>query len=274
MSDTGTPAPPRTSEFQGAQAAPTVDELRQQQAAMNGNGQPVAMQPQGRVWTQAEVDAERERVRTEMSQQLRPTIEATNAIQAQLAELQRERDEAAAEKARIEAEAAEAERQAEVAKMTLTQKFDHLQQETTERFRRIEEERALEQTVFQREREYVAQKEYRDQRLASPEVGGAIMPQLHDLVVIGTQEEVDQSIADMIARTNAVMADVQTAQQQAWMGQRGVSPTGTPASGPLENLPDTTREFTSQEIAAMSQAEYARNRPRLLQAASRHMNRR
>lgn len=270
MSDTGTQAPPRQSDFSGTQPAATPEEIRQRAFEYNNQVNPPQPIPAAGI-PQSVADAIARQAREETLAQVAPQL---NAMQQMQADLEAMKGERAAELAAKQTELDEANRIAEeerLGKLTLTQRLEHHTRETDERFRRIDEERAIEQTTFAREREHTALAEYRTQQLT--EHGDAIMPQFRDLVAFGTRAEVDASIIDMRARTQDIIANVQQAQQQAWTAQRGVSPTGIPASGPLENLPDASRDFTAQEIAAMSPAEYARNRPRLMQAASNYMRR-
>lgn len=263
MSDTGTQTPPtQQSEFFGAASQPTPEQLRAEQARINGLA-PQYQQAAPPVVTKEEHERQLAAVRNEFT----PRLEQ---ISGQLAALQAEREAERAAREAAEKEAADAATAAAVeaeAKLTLTQRFEQHKATTDAEFRRIAEERQIEQAVFAREREFSSQSEYRTTAIAARQ--DEIMPQLRDLVAFGGKEDVDRSIEDMIARSHGVITDVQTAQQQAWTGQRGVSPTA-PAAGPLENnLDSQPKQLSAQDIASMSVADYARNRGALLQAASR-----
>ena len=204
------------------------------------------------------------KAREQEKQKLYPTMQK---LQEELAALKQEREERQLTEAEREAKRKEraaqrdAERQAKreqelSAKELLKEKEREWQDQlATER---AERERAF--ALLEREREFQNLQQYRAQRLEAEREN--IVPELIDLIQGNTQEEIEQSIADLKDRSAKIFESVAQVAQQTRKDMRGVSTT-LPASGPLDN--DSEQRFSSPaDIQNMSMADYAKNRAKLL----------
>lgn len=218
--------------------------------------------PAGKTYTQAELDAERERIRKEEKDKLYPQL---STMEEDLKSLRAERDKEtkAQEAARVKAEA-EAKAKAEE-EMSAKELLLQREQEWKAEMAALRSERERDQALLEAERRYAAVESYKTRRLG--EEADEIMPELRDLVSGNTEEEIEQSIATAKTKTDAILANIQAHQQQQRQQQRGASITAPP-SGPLENEA-TYETISAAEIAAMDPATYAKNRDKLMAAASR-----
>jgi len=114
--------------------------------------------------------------------------------------------------------------------------------------------------LLQREHEYNELKDYRNSRLEQERDN--IVPELIDLVSGNTKDEIENSIADLKARTNKLLDSVAQVAQQSRKEMVGTRIT-IPASGPLDNDSDS-RTYSPNDISNMSMADYAKNRSKLL----------
>lgn len=123
---------------------------------------------------------------------------------------------------------------------------------------RQEREKAF--ALLQREREFQELQQYRQSRLEAERQN--IVPELIDLISGNNKDEVEASIADLSSRSSRIFESVAQAGQQTRKEMVGTRIT-SPASGPLDNDSDT-RNLSPENIANMSMADYAKNRPKLL----------
>ena len=123
---------------------------------------------------------------------------------------------------------------------------------------KIEREKAF--ALLEREREFQELSAYRQQRVEQERDN--IVPELIDLVSGNTKDEVENSIADLKARTNKLLDSVAQVAQQSRKEMVGTRIT-IPASGPLDNDSDS-RTYSPNDISNMSMADYAKNRSKLL----------
>lgn len=269
MSDTSTFSSTNDGVMPGVTGAKTPDQLRAEQQAMNAalNGQPLnpftqTTQPQGGGFTAEDI----ERARQQEKEKLYPQLQQVDAMRAELDELKAERE--AARKAAEEAEAAAeaARKAAEEEKMSVRDLLVARDQEWNARFNQLEEQRRMSEAMLEKERQYGALMEYRQNRIAALQQENSVIPALYDYIGGDNEEQIEASIADAQRRTQEILMGVQQAQQQAWVGMRGTAPTA-PVGGPLENVP-LDKPISAQDVSNMSMAEYARNRGRLHQAAS------
>lgn len=253
----------------GVQPAPTPDEIRARQAAFHqqGNqpGQPVQPQQQpSSFFTQADLDAARENARREEKDKLYEQLEA---VKGELTAIRADQAAKEAEAAAARQAAEEAERQARESQMNGKQLAEQVRSELTSKLDDLQQQLALKDATFERERQYNAIQDYRRQQLAVH--GGEIIPNLHDYVQGSTQEEIDASISDLKNRSAEIFGAAAAQQQQQFSAMRGVAPTGMPpAAGPVDNE-SFERQFTPEQIKNMSDAEYARYRPQILNWTSR-----
>lgn len=188
-------------------------------------------------------------------------------LQEELATLRKEREERAAVEAdraakRAEREAArEAEKKAQAEDEMSFKKLLKTKEEEWEaklEAERLERERAF--ALLQREQEFNELQQYRNTR--TEQERNEIVPELIDLISGNTKEEIEASVADLKSRSQRLLESVAAVSQQTRKEMVGARIT-MPASGPLDNNSDQS-SFTPEAIANMSQAEYAKNRSKLL----------
>lgn len=178
----------------------------------------------------------------------------------------------AEEKARKDAEE-EAERVRQE-NLTFSQKLEETQKTWEQRLAEMQGQIAQRDALLDRERQYQALQEFRNRRLT--EETDHIMPELHTWVAGADEAEIEASISRAKETTASILAQVTQAQQaqqaqalQMRQQARGTNVTAPPV-GPMEN--QTGYEtMTAEQIAAMDMATYAKNRARLLGAASQQM---
>jgi DNA repair exonuclease SbcCD ATPase subunit len=209
-----------------------------------------------------------ERARAQEKEKLYPRL---SQMEEELERLRKEREErVAAEKAaeearRKEAEEADARRKAEAeeemsAKELLRQKEAEWQAQLEQE--RKDREAAL--ALLQREQEYQALQEQRQQILAREQDN--IVPELLDLISGNSAEELEASAAALRERSARIMESMAQATQQTRQNMPGTRIT-VPAAGPLDNDPDYVSNNPT-DIQNMSMADYAKNRQKLLGSAS------
>ena len=210
------------------------------------------------------------KVRTQEKDKLYPVVEQ---LKSEVASLKKDKEEKAARKAaEIDAKAAE---KAEKDKAKLIEDLDakDLIKLTTDELReQLERERSERERAFallEQERTYAELQNYK-QNLIEQEREN-IIPELVDLVAGNTPDEVSASLESLKARSAKILESAQAAMQNARKEMRGTSAT-LPAAGPLETNMDS-RQFTAQDIAAMSMNDYAKVRDKLMSDAARGKSR-
>lgn len=205
------------------------------------------------------------RVRSQEKSKLYPEIDS---LKEELNSLRKEKEEEAARRA-AEAEA-EALRLKEAQESELDAK-SYAELKTKELQEQLERERQERERAFallEREKTYADLQAYRQQVLETER--DAIIPELVDLIAGNTREEISASVESLKERSAKILESAQSAMQNARKEMTGTRATLPPA-GPLETNSEQ-RNFTPQEIAAMSQNEYAKYRDRLLSPTARGKN--
>lgn len=197
------------------------------------------------------------KVRAQEKDKLYPQIDA---LKEELAELKREKEERAAAKAAKEAEKAakaKAEEEENLSAKELLLKKEQEWQAQLEA-ERIEREKAF--ALWEREKQFADLQAYKSQRLE--EVRDSVIPELLDLIAGNTREEIEASIAALTERSSRIIDSVAQASQSARREMVGTRAT-LPATGPLD-IETGSRQFTAEDIAAMSMNDYAKYRQQLL----------
>jgi DNA repair exonuclease SbcCD ATPase subunit len=205
------------------------------------------------------------KVRSQEKSKLYPEIDS---LKEELNSLRKEKEEEAARRA-AEAEA-EALRLKEAQESELDAK-SYAELKTRELQEQLERERQERERAFallEREKTYADLQAYRQQVLETER--DAIIPELVDLIAGNTREEISASVESLKERSAKILESAQSAMQNARKEMTGTRATLPPA-GPLETNSEQ-RNFTPQEIAAMSQNEYAKYRDRLLSPQARGKN--
>lgn len=127
---------------------------------------------------------------------------------------------------------------------------------------RLERENAI--ALLEKERQFQELMNYRAMRIEQER--DSIVPQLIDLVNGNSQEEIEQSIETLKAKSAGIMQDVQQTVLSARQQMPGARVTA-PASGPLDN--DSDQQITTPDsVRDMSLADYAKQRAKLLGSAA------
>jgi hypothetical protein len=205
-----------------------------------------------------------ERIRTEERSRYTKEMERADALDAELARYRQADDDRVKAEAKAQKEAERAARKKEEEEMELRQLLDRKEAEWQQK---LDEERQAREQAFamvEQERRHASLQTYLAQRMA--EVGDGITPELRDLVAGNTPEEVDQSIALLVQKSEELRTNVMNGYRQANSTRPTVGVTAPPV-GPVETS-QTSRTYTADELKAMSPEEYAAERESLLRAAS------
>jgi hypothetical protein len=211
------------------------------------------------------------KARTQEKNKLYPEIEA---LKAQVETLAKEKEEREARKAALAAEKEQAEldeiarKEQEVIENELSAKdlLKLKEREWKEQLERERQERELAFSLLEKERALSDLQQYRNARLAQE--ADNIIPELSDLVMGNTREEVDASLADLVTRSNSILENARAQRDTARREMQGTKST-LPPTGPLETNSESTRQLTAQEIAQMDMGEYAKYRNRILSDQAR-----
>ena len=200
-----------------------------------------------------------QRVREQEKSKLYPQIDS---LKEELNLLKKDRDERLAE-ARAAAEAAaESDRKKLEADMDVRQLLETKEKEWAAKIEaeRLERERAF--ALLEREREYAEITQYLNRRLSEEQEN--IAPELIDMVTGNSVEEIENSISKLKDKTSKLLETMVQANQQVRREMKGTSTTLPPT---MENNSDQ-QSFTAEQISAMSVADYAKNRSRLIPGAN------
>lgn len=223
--------------------------------------QQVQQQVSAQGFTEADIAKAREQEKAKLYPQL-------DQLKSELAELRKEREERLEAERKAQEDAERQAREQQESDMDVRELLAQKQQEFEQRLEqeRLEREKAF--AMLEKERELTALTDYRNQRLA--EAGDNIIPELRDLVTGNTMEEIDQSIAGLVDRSSRILEGAQAAiqsQRQAMQGTRVTAP-----STELDTN-SGQRQFTPEEIAAMSPQEWGKVRHQVLGNTGAGINR-
>jgi len=205
----------------------------------------------GKSYTEEDVKKFREQEKSKLYPQIDSLKEEINL-------LKKDREERLAEAERLRAEQeAEARKKAE-AEMDVRTLLEQKEKEWSEKLEaeRVEREKAF--LLLERERQYSEITEYRNLRISQEQEN--ILPELLDLISGNNQEEIEASISGLKERSARILDSAQAATQSLRREMTGTRATLPPT---LENNSDQ-QQFTAEQIAAMSVADYAKYRSRLL----------
>lgn len=228
--------------------------------------------PAERTFTEADIAKARQEEKDKLYKELNKFREQTQTFQSELETLRKERE---AEQARIAAEqkaAEEAARKQREEEMSAKELLAQKEQEWTNRFTQLEQERQQERALLEKEKQFTELQAYAQQRVQAAIAENQVAPELADFVGGNTREEIDASLEFVKAKSEAIVQSVAQAQVQARAQMRGVSPTGYSTTGPMDTDPGH-KTYTNEDLKNMSMQEYAKIRPSLLGAASQGQNR-
>lgn len=197
--------------------------------------------------------------------------EAFDAMQAEVAELRKAETARTKEAERIQREAEKAKQRAADAELsakdllekkeqTWQAQLDQMKADQEKRLAEIAEQRELDKAMMAKEREMAALAIYiRDQIAANQD---NIAPELIDLIGGNTQEQVDASVQDMIARTGRIVEGMRQATLAQRAGMTGVSPSGG-ATAVVPGIDTGDTKLTPEDIKGMSMQDFAALRSKL-----------
>ncbi len=257
MSDVGTQTVPPNSTVPLAPVLPVA---------------PVAPAPQGtgqRYYTEAELNAERERIRQEEHAKLYPELGQWKTRAEQLEAAQKARDEADAKAAADAQAAAEAEEiRKRTEEMSIKEQLSATERELKAQLAEETRKREAMEALWQREAQFNELRTYRQQVLDANKDN--IFPSFWEELtgpegdLLSSREEIEARAAKLVARTQQTLGEVAQAQQQERREAPGVS-SAAPGSGfdPMAQLDQQSQTLTADDIKNMTAAEYAKLRPRL-----------
>lgn len=209
-----------------------------------------------------------ERARQQEKEKLYPELNQLKAKQAEqdqlLATFQAEREERERREQEAIAAAAAAAEEKRLAELSYGEKLAEFQAQQEQRFAEMQNQLALRDAMLEKERSFTELMQYRAARLEQE--GDDIIPQLRDMVVGDTREQIDASISALKERSEAILTEMAAATGAARQSARGVGVTAPPV-GPLDNN-SGHESFSAEQLRDMDMGTYAQLRGRLLGAAS------
>ena len=226
---------------------------------------------QQRLFSEDEVHKIRQQEKDKMYKRLEDADGRVKAMEEQLNILSSEREKAikeAEERARKEAEIL---RQREVEELSakellskredeFNQRINQVEEEWGKKFAELDAQRQAQEALLDKERYLQQLESYRQRRLQDEQE--TIIPELRDLVSGNTEDEIENSIAVLRERSNAIIESIQRASQPT--RPKG-APVTAPPTGPLENQQEY-QTLTADDIRNMPMDQYVKMRDRLLSA--------
>lgn len=229
------------------------------------------MKQEQRVFTEEEVHKIRQQEKDKMYKRLEDSDGRVKAMEEQLNVLSAERERAikeAEERARKEADLL---RQREIEELSakellakredeFNQRINQVEEEWSKKFTELDAQRQAQDALLEKERYLQQLESYRQRRLQAEEDN--IIPELRDLISGNTEDEIENSIAVLRERSNAIIESIQRASQPT--RPKG-APVTAPPTGPLENQQEY-QTLTAEDIRNMPMDQYVKMRDRLLNA--------
>lgn len=224
-----------------------------------------------RVFSEDEVHKIRQQEKDKMYKRLEDADGRVKAMEEQLSLINAEREKAikeAEERARKESEIL---RQREIEELSakellakredeFNQRINQVEEEWSRKFTELEAQRQAQDALLEKERYLQQLESYRQRRLQDENEN--IIPELRDLISGNTEDEIENSIAVLRERSNAIIESIQRASQPT--RPKG-APVTAPPTGPLENQQEY-QTLTADDIRNMPMDQYVKMRDRLLNA--------
>ena len=229
------------------------------------------MKQDTRIFSEDEVHKIRQQEKDKMYKRLEDADSRVKAMEEQMALISAEREKAikeAEERARKEAELIRQREMEELSAKDLlakredefNQRINQVEEEWGKRFAELEQQRQAQDALLEKERYLQHLESYRQRRLQDEQE--TIIPELRDLVSGNTEEEIENSVAVLRERSNAIIESIQRASQPT--RPKG-APVTAPPTGPLENQQEY-QTLTADDIRNMPMDQYVKMRDRLLSA--------
>lgn len=230
----------------------------------------VIEQPTPRTFTEEDIQRARQQEKDKLYAQINKLSsfeDQYNSLQGEVESLRKDREAREAEEAkRRKQEEANAKKEAEE-RLTVQQLLEKREAEwKAEReadraawqtqLETINNEREQEKVLLEKEREFAALQSYIQQRVAEEREN--IAPELIDLVNGRNKEEVDNSIATLKAKSDAIVNSITETRRNAAAAQPGVSTAGYATTGPM-NMEPGTKQYSVEELKNLdvTSPEYA-----------------
>jgi hypothetical protein len=139
-------------------------------------------------------------------------------------------------------------------------RINQVEQEWGQKFSELEKQRQAQDALLEKERNLQQLESYRQRRLQAEQE--TIIPELRDLISGNSEEEIENSIAVLRERSNAIIESIQRTSQPT--RPKGASLTAPP-SGPLDNQSEY-QTLSAEDIRNMPMDQYVKMRDRLLNA--------
>lgn len=222
-------------------------------------------------FSEEEVQKIRQQEKGKMYKRLEDADTRVKSMEEQLNLLSSEREKAikeAEERARKESDIL---RQREIEELSakelllkredeFNQKINQVEQEWGQKFSDLEKQRQAQDALLEKERNLQQLDSYRQRRLQVEQE--SIIPELRDLVSGNTEEEIENSIAVLRERSNAIIESIQRTSQPP--RPKG-APVTAPPTGPLDNQSEY-QTLSAEDIRNMPMDQYVKMRDRLLNA--------
>jgi hypothetical protein len=222
-------------------------------------------------FSEDEVQKIRQQEKGKMYKRLEDADHRVKSMEEQLNVLSSEREKAikeAEERARKESDIL---RQREIEELSAKEllakredefnsRINQVEQEWGQKFSELEKQRQAQDALLEKERSLQQLESYRQRRLQVEQE--TIIPELRDLISGNTEEEIDNSIAVLRERSNAIIESIQRTSPPA--RPKGASLTAPP-SGPLDNQSEY-QTLSAEDIRNMPMDQYVKMRDRLMNA--------
>lgn len=209
--------------------------------------------PPNQYFTAEQMEAARQQEKDKLYTRLQSQDEQLNQFKSTIEELtadKKARDDAAA---KAEQEAADARKKADEAKLSAEELIRVREAELKQQQDQFQKEMDLKLATMQKEQGFLILQSFIQRRVAEEIAANTIIPDLVEFIGGNTEDEVEASITKVKEKTANIVKGAATL--TAPHMPTGVSPTGGPAN-PLDAL-GGPRQYTPEEIEAMSMAEYA-----------------
>jgi hypothetical protein len=227
----------------------------------------------GKTFTEDDVESIRKQEKDKMYKRLEEADTRVKSMEEQLGLIAAEREAAQKEAEERAAKEAELIRERETAELSAKElllkredefnsKLSQLEQDYKTRFDEIEAQRQQQEALLEKERQMQELNSYRQRRLADEQE--TIIPELIDLIAGNSQDEIENSIAVLRERSNAIIESIQQATAASQSRLRG-APVTAPPVGPMETQTEY-QTLSAEDIRNMPMEQYAKMRDRLMNA--------
>ena len=224
-------------------------------------------------FSEDEVENIRKQEKDKMYKRLEEADTRVKSMEEQLTTIAQERETAQKEASDRAAKEAELIRERETAELSAKElllkredefnlKLSQIEQDYKNRFDEIEAQRSAQEALLEKERQMQAINSYRQRRLNDEQE--TIIPELIDLIAGNSEEEIENSIAVLRERSNAIIESIQQATAASQSRLRG-APVTAPPVGPMETQTEY-QTLSAEDIRNMPMEQYAKMRDRLMNA--------